>query len=1046
MALSKYFTPEALQKNQYVARYYFTLHGNLSWSTDRVNDAVYCIEHLLNHLNELSKYVQNADKPIHAQSPLTYNNVVVMVEYLRKELEAYSSFGIREDVFGGEELYGRDAQLARLGLAPEVKIETKYFKEALELLQCFYDAKLIDFKRLQEEASHVVAPTEETPPPAPSSELPTAGAIPIIPGGGKAADEADKKKEEKEKKKEEEEKKKYPDKPLEKDSFTKLAESDRLFRREVMRIESAITHQLASIYGVPENQYQAFSEHIARYVTPIILVKLKSLNSTDLETALQNSPFARIKIYQQTLSSLQRSVVFQATLKKYLIQTVNAEGKIRTEAEIQQLSNEHSLEKVAQSIEPFYVQAANKDKSLGENPLTPAQIAIIAESHAVSADTIESSLRNLLKQTQLGTGRKITDSQIDDVFVRLQRLGLTKQYAATLSDHDLDAFFAVFRQSFGHEADGIIKALRFVTGGENDRFLARILLHYSDKISLAIFHNSAEVPSQRNLAALYTVPQNVPAPLQKEVDKSLELKIQERGYKGIGLAMFSSAASIQSRKRGTEKEKNIIEHALSFKTELQYHMEMHAQKTRVLNKKGKRILSVREKTITYLFGQIFGIETTDIQTQLHFDRFDGEADYYEIMPSFLMNLEDDELSQSFSLPFFDAKQDNKEAQKRKDEEMGLFAAKVFGFLFLGPEAFEAVEKIYQVAGVVRNIPIIGEIVDKNVFDKFRLAGKLFDLLLKGILFITALNILGPILWILGALKAWDAAVAFFQQLNLLSSLQAGLNNLTRGAGELAGTTAKNAASGAQAATRHLAGMNGAAQEGLGAPISVNAVIYGTVGIVVGTVVVQSIIMSSFLTPRQYAGGLLPYGNVINILEGFEGCWPTTGTVAGWHRYPNGSSHRVWGGGGSGPVAGFPEYGPKGTAIDIGTGATGFNDVRTPFSGNASYFPDGTGVDHQYGNHVVVTTTNYLIIFAHLLDLAGSGSNVPVQAGQLLGHVDATGNAGDTNHLHYEVIPRYGFYIDVLDLLPLPLDKKKQIASNEKLIEGIHASIDECANN
>ena len=55
-------------------------------------------------------------------------------------------------------------------------------------------------------------------------------------------------------------------------------------------------------------------------------------------------------------------------------------------------------------------------------------------------------------------------------------------------------------------------------------------------------------------------------------------------------------------------------------------------------------------------------------------------------------------------------------------------------------------------------------------------------------------------------------------------------------------------------------MNGAAQEVLGAPISVNAVIYGTVGIVVGTVVVQSIIMSSFLTPRQYAGGLLnlPY--------------------------------------------------------------------------------------------------------------------------------------------------------------------------------------------
>lgn len=1053
MALSKYFTPEALQKNQYVARFYFTLHGNLTWSTDRVNDAVYLIDHLLAHLNELPKYVQNADKPIHAQTPLTYNGVVAMVEYLHKELEAYTSYGIREDVFHGKELYGRDAQLARLGLAPDVKIETRYFEDALELLQCFYDAKLIDFKRLQEEASHVVAPVEEAPAPASASELPTAGVIPIIPGGGKGADEEKKKKEkdEKEKKKEEEEKRKHPEKPLDSTSIKNLAESDRLFRREVMRIESAITHQLASIYGVPENQYQAFSEQIARYVTPIILVKLKSLDSTDLETALQHSSLARIKIYQQALSSLQRSVVFQTMLKKYLSQSVKIDGKPRTEAEIKQLSEKYSLEDIAADVETTYEKALNQDRSQGENPLTPAQIAVIAETHAVSADTIENSLRNLLKQTQLGTGRKITDSQIDDVFIRLQRLGLTKQYAATLNNSDLDAFFAVFKQSFGHEADGVIQSLRFATGAENDRFLAGLLLHYSDKISLAIFHNSAEVPSQRNLAALYAAPQNVPVPLQKEADKSLEMSIKGHGYKGIGLAMFSSTANIQSRKTDIKKEKSIIDHALSFKSELQYHMEMHSQKSHVLNKKGKRIFSVREKTITYLFGQIFGIETTDIQTQLHFDRFDGEADYYELMPSFLMDLEGGELIESFNLPFFSAeqggtKQDNEEAQKRKDEEMGLFAAKVLSFIFLSPEAFEAVEKIYQVAGVVRQIPIIGDIVDKFVLDKFRLFGKLFDLLLKGMLFLMALNILGPILWILGALKAWDAAAAFFQQLNLLSALQTGINNLTRGVGEFAGTAAKNVAHGAQATTRHFAGMDHAAQEVLGAPISANAVIYGTVGIVVGTVVVQSIIMSSFLTPRQYAGGLLPYNNVIDILEGFEGCWPTTGTVAGWHRYPNGSSHRVWGGGGSGPVAGFPEYGPKGTAIDIGTGATGFNDVRTPFSGNASYYSDGTGVDHQYGNHVVVTTTNYLIIFAHLLDLAASGSNVPVQAGQLLGHVDATGNAGDTNHLHYEVIPKYGFHIDVLDLLPLSLDKKKQIAANEKLIEGIRSSIDECANN
>ena len=504
MPQPQFFTPEALRKNPYVEHFYYSLHDYSTWPPEKIGMALFHIEKLVENLNLLPRYLEKVRKAqeknekeeiIDTSTGLSYTQVVNIVIGVKSIVDAYSSYGIRKDLFHGRELFDASAKTSSLGINNSVKAEIKYFKDALELLQCFYEAKTIEtmeFKRLQEEASRVVVPIEETPSPTPPSELPTA-AIPIIPGGGKGADEDKKKKEkdEKEKKKEEEDKKKHPQKPLEKDSFTKLAESDRLFRREVMRIESAITHQLASIYGVPENQYQAFSEQIARYVTPIILVKLKSLNSTDLETALQNSPFARIKIYQQTLSSLQRSVVFQATLKKYLIQTVNADGKPRTEAEIQQLSNTHSLEKVAQSIEPFYVQAVNKDKSLGENPLTPAQIAIIAETHAISADTIEDSLRNLLEQVRLPDGRRLADSQIKDIFVRLQRLGITKQYTTALSDRDLDAFFAVFKQSFGHEANSIIEAFRFATGEKSDRFLARILLHYSDKISLAIFHNSA---------------------------------------------------------------------------------------------------------------------------------------------------------------------------------------------------------------------------------------------------------------------------------------------------------------------------------------------------------------------------------------------------------------------------------------------------------------------------------------------------------------------------------------------------------------------------
>ena len=54
-----------------------------------------------------------------------------------------------------------------------------------------------------------------------------------------------------------------------------------------------------------------------------------------------------------------------------------------------------------------------------------------------------------------------------------------------------------------------------------------------------------------------------------------------------------------------------------------------------------------------------------------------------------------------SLSPFDAEQDDEKA-KRKDEEMGLSAAKVFGFLFLGQKHLR-LSKRFTVAGVVRNI-------------------------------------------------------------------------------------------------------------------------------------------------------------------------------------------------------------------------------------------------------------------------------------------------------------------------------------------------------
>ena len=96
-------------------------------------------------------------------------------------------------------------------------------------------------------------------------------------------------------------------------------------------------------------------------------------------------------------------------------------------------SNTHSLEKAAQSIEPLR-QAVTKISRWGK-PINPAQIAIIAETHAISADTIEDHCA-IFEQVRLPDGRRLADSQIKDIFNCLQRLDY-KQYTTALSDRDL---------------------------------------------------------------------------------------------------------------------------------------------------------------------------------------------------------------------------------------------------------------------------------------------------------------------------------------------------------------------------------------------------------------------------------------------------------------------------------------------------------------------------------------------------------------------------------------------------------------------------------
>lgn len=177
--------------------------------------------------------------------------------------------------------------------------------------------------------------------------------------------------------------------------------------------------------------------------------------------------------------------------------------------------------------------------------------------------------------------------------------------------------------------------------------------------------------------------------------------------------------------------------------------------------------------------------------------------------------------------------------------------------------------------------------------------------------------------------------------------------------------------------------------------------------------------------------------VVDLLEGFEGCWPTTGTITGYKTYSNnGEPHATW----TGELNGF--QGP-GTAIDISTGSN-FPPVYSPFAGTADFYPDGTGISTAYGTHIVVTTPNFVMIFAHLRDFAGTQTmnsptlGVSVVAGQLLGTVDSTGNSTG-NHLHYEIVGT-----DVINVLPLSDSFKQAIVNQEDLIFGTPVSSEDCS--
>ncbi len=227
---------------------------------------------------------------------------------------------------------------------------------------------------------------------------------------------------------------------------------------------------------------------------------------------------------------------------------------------------------------------------------------------------------------------------------------------------------------------------------------------------------------------------------------------------------------------------------------------------------------------------------------------------------------------------------------------------------------------------------------------------------------------------------------------------------------------------------------------------------GTIaGSILISLITLLIIFAAFLgpLPASYKSSTFD-----RTLSNFEGCWPTTGVIRAYQNYDPtlcagcGGPHAVIRGG-------YGSYPGDGVAIDITTWDNSASDgganapVFTPYAGTASFYPDGTGMrssdgQYKYGTHVIVDTGSYIMIFAHLLDFAPgiSMSNITrdlqVQAGELLGRVDSTGNSSG-NHLHFETVG-----IDVLDILPLTAAEKSAIRADESAIYGMSVNSRDCA--
>ncbi len=138
-----------------------------------------------------------------------------------------------------------------------------------------------------------------------------------------------------------------------------------------------------------------------------------------------------------------------------------------------------------------------------------------------------------------------------------------------------------------------------------------------------------------------------------------------------------------------------------------------------------------------------------------------------------------------------------------------------------------------------------------------------------------------------------------------------------------------------------------------------------------------------------------------------GCWPASGLIwEGPYESPQ-STHNHPSKGSS--VWVFLD------AVDISNGTPQPVPIYTPFDGTASFYTynqtTGEGAGGNYGNRVAVrTSTGAVLLFAHFerfMPTFQPGQSYPVHAGDQLGFMGTTGNAGPGvygKHLHYEYRP------------------------------------------